>query len=91
MIKVSVYYSPEEGQLQAETVLLDKPSTVLEVIKQSQLYKDYPKVLQATKVAIFSQETSLDEIVYGEERIELCRPLLLDPKEARRLRAKKKN
>lgn len=91
MIKVSVYYSPIEGKIESETVLLQTTNTVLFVIQRSELFKRYPEILQTTQIANYSQAVSLDAPVFGGERIEICRPLELDPKAARRLRAQKKN
>lgn len=40
-------------------------------------------------IGIFGMRCSLQTTLQDGDRIELCRPLFIDPKEARRLRAKK--
>lgn len=89
MIHVSIYYSPKQGSLESETVLLSEQASVLSVIQASDLYRRFPKLLMNTTVAIFSEQVTLNTLVSAGDRIEICRPLLLDPKEARRVRAKK--
>ncbi|MCH8163853.1 MAG: RnfH family protein, partial [Proteobacteria bacterium] len=45
--------------------------------------------LETNEVGIFSKIVALDTLVRAGDRIEIYRPLILDPKQARRLRAKK--
>ena len=50
----------------------------------------YPEInLNENKVGIFSKQRELQDVVQAGDRIEIYRPLLIDPKAARRLRAKK--
>lgn len=39
--------------------------------------------------AVFGERVAPDAVLHGGERVELLRPLQIDPKEARRLRARK--
>ena len=59
----------------------------IEKYKQCLKYCDIN--LQTNKVGIFSKIVALDVPVRAGDRIEIYRPLILDPKEARRLRAEK--
>ncbi len=42
------------------------------------------------RAGVFGEIVSLDESLEGGERVEIYRPLIADPKEARRQRAKAK-
>ncbi len=45
--------------------------------------------LDDLKVGIFSKKCTLDTVLKDGDRVEIYRPLTIDPKTARRLRAKK--
>ena len=63
--------------------------TVGDVLEQSDVLKNHPE-LCGLAVGIFSRAVSLDTEVKRGDRIEIYRPLTLDPMEIRRQRAKKK-
>lgn len=78
---------------QQKVIVLDVPekSTITEVIHLSNVLIDYPEIgLQKNKVGIFGKKVDLQYIVQAGDRIEIYRPLTIDPKEARRIRALKK-
>ena len=59
-----------------------------EGIKQSAIQDEFPDVqMDIENVGIFSRKVSLDHVLREGDRIEIYRPLLVDPKEVRRLRA----
>ncbi len=47
------------------------------------------KLTTSQKIGIFGRLVSLETILNTNDRIEIYEPLIIDPKEARRLRAKK--
>ena len=47
------------------------------------------KVPEGYGLSVYGLKSSLLTVLHDGDRIEFCRPLLVDPKEARRLRAKK--
>ena len=62
--------------------------TIREVIEQSGLLQQCPEInLAENKVGIFNTVRQLDDEVTEGDRVEIYRPLLVDPKEARRRRA----
>lgn len=64
--------------------------TIAEAIALSNLEKEFPGLdLTAPKVGVFSRPRALTDVVKAGERIEIYRPLTIDPKEARRAKAKK--
>jgi len=91
MIKVEVVYAVPKQQ---EVLILEveEGSSVLEVITQSGILQRYPDIdLTKNKVGIFSKIIKLDALVKVMYRIEIYRPLTIDPMEARRLRSSNKN
>lgn len=63
--------------------------TVRDAIFQSKILEAFPHIVVGeTKVGIFSRLVRWDTLLKPYDRIEIYRPLLLDPKEIRRLRLK---
>lgn len=86
---VEVAYATPVTQT-VRTVTLSAGETVMVAIEQSGLYTDYPELKTATLVVgVFGQKVALSHLVQAGDRVEIYRPLILDPKEARRLRADK--
>jgi putative ubiquitin-RnfH superfamily antitoxin RatB of RatAB toxin-antitoxin module len=70
-------------------VMVDPESSVLDAIQQSGILKLFPEIdLTTQKVGIFSKHCGLSSKVNEGDRIEIYRPLSIDPKEARMHRAK---
>jgi uncharacterized protein len=89
MIEVEIAYALQDHQLLI-AVTVPQGATVLEAIKQSQILHHFPDIdLNKQKVGIFSRFCQLDQIVHAGDRIEIYRPLSIDPKDARRARGKK--
>lgn len=69
---------------------VEEGSTVRQAIISSGILKQCPDIdLQINKVGLFSHIVALDVLLRSGDRIEIYRPLFLDPKEARHLRAAK--
>jgi uncharacterized protein len=69
---------------------VDAGSTIQSVIQQSAILTVFPEIdLAKQKVGIFGKIKSLSDTVKAGDRIEIYRPLTIDPKEARRAKAKK--
>ena len=67
-------------------------ATVAQAIIQSGLLTQYPEIKPATaRVGIFGKIVALDAPLQNGDRVEIYRPLKVDPKEARRRRNKLKN
>ena len=84
------YALPEE-----QVIISIKVPTIFNVqqaIEKSGIQKKFPGIdLSKNKVGIFGKKTTLDQPLNDRDRIEIYRPLILDPKEMRRKRAAKKN
>ncbi|WNV04903.1 RnfH family protein [Candidatus Methylospira mobilis] len=68
---------------------LDVPAatTVQQAIEQSGIIVLFPEIdLNVNRVGIFSKPCKLDQILQAGDRVEIYRPLIADPKEARKKR-----
>lgn len=85
-INVEVVYatSAHQKMLQIEVI---SGSTIEEVIQQSGILLLFPEIdLEKQKVGVFSIQKQLSDSVHEGDRVEIYRPLTMDPKEARRRR-----
>ncbi|MFZ6678056.1 RnfH family protein [Undibacterium sp. Tian12W] len=65
-------------------------ATVLQVIQQSGILQNHPEIdVNVLKTGVFGKLKALDSQLHSGDRIEIYRPLVADPMEARRRRAKK--
>lgn len=81
-----VFASPGEQVLEQLHVAPD--ATVGHVIEVSGVLERFPEIdLKTNKVGIFGKATTLSAGVKDGDRIEIYRPLIADPKEARKKRA----
>lgn len=88
-IVVEVAYANDKCQ-KIILVELEKNSTIEKAIDRSGILFLFPEIdLIKQKVGIFSQQKKLSDNVTAGDRIEIYRPLLIDPKELRRIKAKK--
>ncbi|MCH8621759.1 RnfH family protein [Undibacterium sp. TS12] len=89
IIAVQVAYAGlEKSSLLDLDVSVD--ATLLQVIQQSGIIKIHPEIdISVLKVGIFGKLKPLDARLHPGDRVEIYRPLIADPMEARRRRAKK--
>lgn len=86
---VEVVYALSNQQL-VLPVVLKAGATVKIAIEQSGITERFPEIdLNQNMVGIFGQVCPLDQTLRGGDRVEIYRPLIHDPKEARRRRAEK--
>ena len=89
-IMVEVAYAFPEEQV-IISIKVPKIFNVQQAIEKSGIQKKFPSIdLSKNKVGIFGKKTTLDHVLKNRDRIEIYRPLILDPKEMRRKRAAKK-
>jgi uncharacterized protein len=86
-LKVAVaYVGPSDQFLRVFEVRVG--TSVREAIEQSGVSSKCPEIdLAVNQVGIFGKVTKLDQLVADGDRIEIYRPLIADPKEARKRRA----
>ncbi len=84
---VTVIYALPEIQKPIE-VSVPRGTTVRAAIERSRIGEIHPEInLAVNKVGIYGELCSLDDTVHADDRIEIYRPLLIDPKDARRSNA----
>jgi uncharacterized protein len=89
MITVEVAYATPDRQ-HVITLQIEAESTIEAAIHLSGMLAEFPEInLTTHKVGAFSQLRSLSDKVQAGDRIEIYRSLIIDPKEARRAKAKK--
>ncbi len=88
-ISIEVVYGTPEKQALLE-VVVEKGTTVEQAILASGIVKRFPDInLEVLKVGIWNRTCKLADLPKKGDRIEIYRPLIADPKEARRRRAEK--
>lgn len=88
-LSVEVAYANTENSWLIPVVVAED-STVFQTILSSGILEKCAEIdLRVNKVGIFSKIVSPATPVRTGDRVEIYRPLLLDPKQARRLRAEK--
>jgi len=89
-MQVEVAYARPDRQILLP-VEVAEGATVGEAIRASGILAKCPEIdLAAATVGIFSKPCTLDRRLRPGDRVEIYRPLVADPKEARRSRAAKK-
>jgi putative ubiquitin-RnfH superfamily antitoxin RatB of RatAB toxin-antitoxin module len=88
-IKVEVVYAEPARQCLI-AVEVEAGSTLETAIRESKILDIFPDIdLKTQKVGVFSKPRLLSDEVKKGDRIEIYRPLVIDPKEARRVKAAK--
>lgn len=86
-LSVVVVYSPAAGQVDEQTIELAPGATVAEALSCSGMLQRHPEIDLATpRVGVWGSLRALDDVLRDRDRVEVYRPLAVDPKEARRLR-----
>ena len=86
-IEVEVAYARPDEQL---ILPLQVPAgtTIEEAIRRSGVLERFPEIdLAQAKVGVFGKVGKLDQVLGPGDRAEIYRPLIADPKEARKQRA----
>lgn len=87
-IIIEVAYATPEKQSIIK-IAVSAGCTVQTAINQSGILTIFPEIdLTQQKVGIFSKACALTDVVRKGDRIEIYRPLTIEPKEARRAKAK---
>ena len=90
IISIEIAYGDAKRQ-HIEVLSVPLGTTVQQALEQStELKKKFPEMeIHANHIGIFAKHVSMDTILEQDNRIEIYRPLIIDPKLARRLRADK--
>ena len=86
-LDVVVAYSPAPEQVDQVALTLAAGATVGDALHASGLLDRHPDIdLSTQAVGVWGKLRSLDDDLRDGDRVEIYRPLKVDPKEARRLR-----
>lgn len=88
-INVELAYARPDEQILMD-LSMDDGNTVEAAIRQSGILERFQEIdLECNNVGIFGKQCGLDRVLRDGDRIEIYRPLLVDPKTARRRRAER--
>ena len=87
MLEIEIVYGLADRQV-LKGMTVAEGTTVREAALQSGLEVEFPELdLQQAPLGIFGKAVKGETVLHDGDRIEVYRPLLIDPKEARRKRA----
>ena len=86
-LRVQVLYSPAARQVVELSVTLPAGANVAQALEASGMLVRFPElVLPELSLGIWGRKTSLAQLLREHDRVEIYRPLTVDPKVARRER-----
>jgi uncharacterized protein len=86
-IHVTVVYSPSPREVQEIALALPSGSTVAQAVKASGIQALLPALdLQHALAGVWGRKAALEQVLRDQDRVELYRPLKVNPKVARRER-----
>ncbi len=86
-LEVLVVYSAGSRDVRACVLTVPEGTNVADAVSRSELLKGQPPAtLDALKVTVWGRKSGLHQAVRTGDRIEILRPLKVDPKTARRER-----
>ena len=88
-MRIEVCYA-EPDRAWRKSVTLAPGATVADALALSAMAATLGQDLDALGLAVFGRRATMDTVLVDGDRVELLRPLVVDPKEARRRRAAKK-
>jgi hypothetical protein len=89
LVRVAIAFSPNAGRAFELALALPAPATALDAIRASGLLERHPELaLGEPLIGIWGRACAPETVLADGDRVELYRPLTMDPNEARRLRAK---
>ncbi|MDB5872508.1 MAG: hypothetical protein JWQ07_1950 [Ramlibacter sp.] len=86
-IRVTVLYSPAPREMHEWALVLATGATVLQALEASGLRAAFPDAdLRSAVAGIWGRKARLEQVLRERDRVEIYRPLKVDPKLARRER-----
>lgn len=85
-MRVEVVYCPATGRLDAVTLDVPEGTRLREALDRSDVCVRHGLDVASLRVGIWGRVQPLDAPLREHDRVEVYRPLRVDPKEARRLR-----
>jgi putative ubiquitin-RnfH superfamily antitoxin RatB of RatAB toxin-antitoxin module len=86
-LAVTVAFSPRAGEVEEVALTLPVGATLLDALRASGLLVRHPAIdLAVWRIGVWGKLRAPDDLLRERDRVEVYRPLTVDPKEARRLR-----
>ena len=85
-LRVEVSYSPRAGEVQTVPLQLAVGTSVADALQASGLLQRHGLDIGVLRLGVWGRPCDLQAVLRDRDRIEIYRPLTVDPKEARRLR-----
>lgn len=87
MLRVEVIYCPGPGRVDRCTVEITAGATLGQALQASGLLERHPDIdRNRPELSVWGRRRAAGDIVREGDRVEVCRPLAMDPKQARRQR-----
>jgi putative ubiquitin-RnfH superfamily antitoxin RatB of RatAB toxin-antitoxin module len=86
LLHIEVCYSPGPGEVDCCRLALPEGSTLWQAVQASGLLQRHPALAHQPCMGIWGRRQPADTRLRDRDRVELYRPLKVDPKEARRQR-----
>ena len=88
-MKVAIAFSPKAGAAVEWTGEVPEGATAMDAIRASGVLEGFPEIdVGAGSIGVWGRVCAAEMLLKEGDRVELYRPLAMDPNEARRLRAK---
>lgn len=86
-LNLTLVYSPAPRQVREWTLALEPGATVSQALAGCGIFEEFPELAENRLLAgIWGRRVRLDHLLADKDRIEIYRPLRVDPKTARRER-----
>jgi putative ubiquitin-RnfH superfamily antitoxin RatB of RatAB toxin-antitoxin module len=90
MLNIDVCYPLPDGKSTLSSLSMADGATILQAIQASGVLAHHPEIdLSTQKVGVFGKIRKLDAALTDHDRVEIYRPLKVDPKTARQRRVDK--
>ncbi len=86
-LRITVVYAPAPRVVREWPLEMEEGSTAGQALERSGLFSDFPELADTPALlGIWGRRCGADEPLCNDDRVEICRPLQVDPKVARRTR-----
>lgn len=89
-LRVEVVYCPRPGEADCSSLQLPPGSTAGDALRASGVLARHGLDAAALRIGVWCRSAGADTPLRDHDRVELYRPLTVDPKEARRLRYRRR-
>lgn len=90
MVRVEVVYCPSPGEIDLTPLSLDDGATVRDALRASGVLGRHGLDEASVDAGIWFKACTLDDALRERDQVQVYRPLVVDPKEARRQRYRKR-